>query len=239
MIDLAVIIPVFNEEKTIASVLKKVIAVQEVSQIIIINDGSTDGSLKQIKKVFSEVGKLRKGEKLLLQCLTKKNGGKGSAVRVGLRHVQRKYVLIQDADTEYNPEDIPSLLKPIEKGWAEVVYGSRFTGPHLNLLFWNRVANSALNLLLNLCFNSTLSDMETCYKVMPTKLMKALKLRSNGFELEPEITCKILKSGRNIFEVPISYVGRDYDHGKKITGWDAFHAVMMIFRQRFFSSVWV
>lgn len=219
---LSVIVPVFNEENTIVQLLKKLVVVNEVNEVIIVDDGSTDTTLKQIKKVSSKKIKLFK----------KTNGGKGSAIRLGLTKVSGTHVLIQDADLEYDPEDIPSLVEPVTKGKAEVVYGSRFLGPHLNLLFWHRVGNSLLNFLVNILFNTTLSDMETCYKLIPTNYFRAINIQANAFDIEPEITCRLLKRGIKIYEVPISYVGRDHSQGKKITWMDGFAAVGVILRER-------
>lgn len=219
---LSVIVPVFNEEKTVVKLLKKLVVVKEVSEVIIVDDGSTDTTLKQIKKVSSKKIKLFK----------KTNGGKGSAIRLGLAKVSGTHVLIQDADLEYDPEDIPSLVEPVIKGKAEVVYGSRFLGPHLNLLFWHRVGNSLLNFLVNILFNTTLSDMETCYKLIPVEHFRAINIQANAFDIEPEITCRLLKRGIKIYEVPISYVGRDHSQGKKITWVDGFAAVGVILRER-------
>ena len=223
---LSVIVPVYNEDKTIAQVLKKLLSQKEVGEIIVVNDGSTDASLKEINK--------HKDKRI--RIFSKENSGKGSAIRFGLQHVTGEYVMIQDADLEYDPEDIPALLEPVRKGKAQVIYGSRFLGPHLNLLFWHRVGNSLLNFLVNILYNTTLSDMETCYKLMPTQLMKELDIRSNNFDIEPEITCKVLKRGMFIYEVPISYVGRTHLDGKKITWKDGFGAVKTILKERFVHS---
>jgi glycosyltransferase involved in cell wall biosynthesis len=219
---LSVIVPVYNEEKTIAQVLQKLLFQKEVGEVIVVNDGSTDASLKEINK--------HKDKRI--HIFSKENNGKGSAVRFGLQQVAGKYVMIQDADLEYDPEDIPALLEPVRKGKAQVIYGSRFLGPHLNLLYWHRVGNSFLNFLVNILYNTTLSDMETCYKLLPTQLMKELDIRSNNFDIEPEITCKVLKRGTFIYEVPISYVGRTHLDGKKITWKDGFSAVATIIRLR-------
>lgn len=219
---LSVIVPVYNEEKTIDEVLKKLLSQREVGEIVVVDDGSIDTSLK----------KVRKHKDKRIRVFSKENGGKGSAIRYGLTKVMGEYVLIQDADLEYDPEDIPALLEPIRKGRAEVIYGSRFLGPHLNLLYWHRVGNSFLNFLVNILYNTTLSDMETCYKLLPTRLMKDLDIRSNNFDIEPEITCKVLKRGIAIYEVPISYVGRTHAEGKKITWKDGFSAVGTILRLR-------
>lgn len=218
-VSLSVIIPVFNEESTVKKVLERLLKQKEVDEIVIVNDGSTDGTEKQVHSV--------KNKKI--KYFKKKNGGKGSAIRYGLEKVTKEYVMIQDADLEYDPEDIPALLEPIIKGKNNIVYGSRFLGPHLNLLFWHRLGNAFLNFTVNILYNTTLSDMETCYKVMPTVIMRDLNLRAHAFDIEPEITCKLLRSGYRIYEVPISYVGRDFSEGKKITWRDGFGALRVIF----------
>ncbi len=221
---LSVIVPVFNEEKTVGKLLTKLVKVSDVIEIIVVDDGSSDNSVKEIKKIVSKK----------IQLFSKANGGKGSAIRLGLTKVSGTHVLIQDADLEYDPEDIPVLTEPIKKGKAQVVYGSRFLGPHLNLLYWHRVGNGLLNFLINILFNTTLSDMETCYKLIPTDQLRAIKLQANSFDIEPEITCRLLKRGIRIYEVPISYVGRDHSQGKKITWVDGFSAVGVILRERLF-----
>lgn len=219
---LSVIVPVFNEEPTVAKLLRSLIAVKDVSEIIVVDDGSTDQTAKEIKKIKSTK----------VRVFKKTNGGKGSAVRFGLDHVTGTHVLIQDADLEYDPRDISHLLEPIKDGKVEIVYGSRFLGPHLNLLFWHRLGNGVLNFMVNIFYNTTLSDMETCYKVVPTAILKSLNLNANGFDLEPEITCKLLKKGYKIFEVPISYLGRDFSEGKKITWRDGITALETIVKVR-------
>jgi len=219
---LSVIMPVYNEEVTVRKTLSKLIKIREVAEIVIVDDGSKDKTQKEIKKVVSKK----------IKVFSKPNGGKGSAIRLGLTKVTGDYVLIQDADLEYDPEDIPALTAPVKKGKAQVVYGSRFLGPHLNLLFWHRIGNGFLNFLINILFNTTLSDMETCYKLIPTEHLRSINLTSNAFEIEPEITCKLLKKGIKIYEVPISYVGRDHSEGKKITWRDGFSAVAVIVRER-------
>ncbi|MEX0895841.1 MAG: glycosyltransferase family 2 protein [Patescibacteria group bacterium] len=218
-VSLSVIVPVFNEEATVKQILQRLLAQRVVQEIIVVNDGSTDGTEKKVQTV--------KDKKI--KYFRKENGGKGSAIRFGLEKVTKDYVMIQDADLEYDPEDISALLEPIKKGKNEIVYGSRFLGPHLNLLFWHRMGNAFLNFVVNILYNTTLSDMETCYKVMPTKLLRSLNLRSKGFDIEPEITCKLLRSGYRIYEVPISYVGRDFSEGKKITWKDGIGALRVIF----------
>lgn len=225
-VSLSVLVPVYNEEKTVKIILQRLLKQREVKEVIVINDGSTDRTEQQIKKL--------KHKKI--RYFIKENGGKGSAIRLGLEQAQFDYVLIQDADLEYDPDDIPALLEPINKGKNNIVYGSRFLGPHLNLLFWHRVGNSFLNLMVNVLYNTTLSDMETCYKVIPTQLLRNLDLRANAFDIEPEITCKLLRSGHKVYEVPISYVGRDFTEGKKITWRDGVEALRVIFRIRLLSA---
>lgn len=215
--------PVYNEAETVGLVLKKLVAQPQVTEVIVVDDGSTDSSAKVIKSIGNKK----------INYFYKQNGGKGSALCHGLQQVKGSHVLIQDADLEYDPEDIPALIDPIEKGKVQVVYGSRFLGPHLNLLFWHWVGNNFLNLTINMLYNTTLSDMETCYKVIPTDIFRSLNLQSNNFDIEPEITCKLLKRGMRIFEVPISYVGRDFSQGKKITWRDGFSALHTILRLRF------
>lgn len=222
-ISLSVIMPVYNEAETVGLVLKKLVAQPQVTEVIVVDDGSTDSSAKVIKSIGNKK----------INYFYKQNGGKGSALCHGLQQVKGSHVLIQDADLEYDPEDIPALIDPIEKGKVQVVYGSRFLGPHLNLLFWHWVGNNFLNLTINMLYNTTLSDMETCYKVIPTDIFRSLNLQSNNFDIEPEITCKLLKRGMRIFEVPISYVGRDFSQGKKITWRDGFSALHTILRLRF------
>lgn len=215
---LSVIVPVYNEQATVKTLLTNLLKISAVKEVIVVDDGSTDQTLSEIKKISSKK----------MQVFTKPNGGKGSAIRFGLSKVTGTHVLIQDADLEYDPEDIPVLLEPIKKGKATIVYGSRFLGPHLNLLFWHRVGNGLLNLLVNILYNTTLSDMETCYKVIPTDLLRSIDLQANAFDIEPEITCKLLRAGHRIYEVPISYVGRDFSEGKKITWRDGIDAVRVI-----------
>ena len=223
---LSVLVPLFNEQATIQQVLTKLLKQAAVKEIIVVDDGSTDDSAKLARKLAKKHRQL--------QLLQKPNGGKGSAIRYGLAQATGDYVLIQDADLEYDPEDIPKLLEPVLKGRAEVVYGSRFLGAHSNLLFWHRFGNNFLNFLINILYNTTLSDMETGYKLAPTELLKSLNLTAQRFDLEPEITCKILKRGIRVYEVPINYVGRDFSQGKKITWKDGFAAVHKIISLRFF-----
>lgn len=222
-VKLSVIVPVYNEEATVDNVINKLLKAKDIHEIIVVDDGSTDDTKNKLSKF-----KHRK-----LSIFHKPNGGKGSAIVYGLTKVTGDHVLIQDADLEYDPEDIPILLDPIKKEKAEVVYGSRFLGAHSNLLFWHRKGNDFLNFMINLLYNTTLSDMETCYKVVPTHMLRDIKIRRQKFDIEPEITCKLLLKKISIFEVPITYVGRDFSQGKKITWRDGIDAVKIILGMRF------
>ena len=162
-----------------------------------------------------------------------RNQGKGAAIRSGLEHVTGDLVLVQDADLEYDPEDWPKLLDPIMRGKAQVVYGSRFTGERRNMLFLHWVGNRFLSLVTNVLYNTTLSDMETCYKLFDRSILDGITLRATRFEFEPEVTAKILRRGIRIYEVPISYTGREFDEGKKITWRDGFVALWTLVKYRF------
>ena len=216
---LTVIVPVYNEQATVGEILKRLDKQKSVFEILVVDDSSDDNGVDEVKKVRSKKIRLLKH---------KSNKGKGAAIQTGLREVKGDYVLIQDADLEYDPEEIPLLLAPINKGKAEVVYGSRFTGARRNMFFWHMLGNRFLSLMVNVLYNTTISDMETCYKVMPTKLMKKLSIKSNDFAIEPEITCKILNRGIFIYETPISYTGRTFEEGKKITWRDGVKAMYTI-----------
>lgn len=224
---LSIVIPVFNEAPTVSKLVKRVKSVKlpdVTKQIIVVNDGSTDQTSLKLKKI--------KGISIIN---LPRNLGKGSAIKAGLKKATGDYVLIQDADLEYDPQDIPSLLKPIQDQKATVVYGSRFLGPHKNMLFWHLMGNKFLSLMTNLLFNTTLSDMEVCYKLMPTKLIKSFNLKQSRFGFEPEITAKILKTHTRIYEVPISYAGREFHEGKKITWRDGVQAFFLIIKYRLFN----
>jgi glycosyltransferase involved in cell wall biosynthesis len=216
---ISVIMPAYNEAPTIKQSISRLLKQKFVAELIVINDGSTDATAKILTSL--------KHPRLKI-INQPQNLGKGAAVRTGISQVTSDYFIVQDADLEYDPEDIINLIKPIQQKKAEVVFGSRFTGPHRNLLFWNMVANKILNFLVNLLYNTTLSDMETCYKLVPTKLARSLNLAANDFTIEPEITCKILKRGVFIYEVPISYTGRSYADGKKISWIDGFQALKTV-----------
>ena len=223
---LSVIIPCYNERETILEILEAVKAVGLAFEIVIVDDGSTDGTGDLLDSMAPDP--------LVKVIHHDKNQGKGAAVRTGFAAAQGEVMLIQDADMEYDPREYPSLLKPIEEGIAEVVYGSRFLGgPHKTMFFWNMLANRGLTLITNILYNSILSDMETCYKVFKADVVHDLPLRSRRFEFEPEITAKVLKRGYRIYEVSISYNGREWDEGKKIKWTDAPIAAWTLLRYRF------
>lgn len=222
---LSVVIPVYNERPTLAEVVRRcrTVALDYDREIIIVDDGSTDGSADIARSLADSTVKA---------ILLPKNSGKGVAVRRGIGEATGDYVLIQDADLEYDPADWDKLLAPVESGKATVVYGSRFTGERKNMLFWHWVGNRLLSLLTNILYNSTLSDMETCYKLIPTDLLRSLDLTAKRFEFEPEVTAKILKRGIRIYEVPISYTGREFHEGKKINWRDGITALWMLLKVR-------
>lgn len=194
-------------------------------ELIIVDDGSTDGSADILKQLPPGQAKV---------ILQEANRGKGAAIRAGIPAASGDVVVIQDADLEYDPNDLLKLLKPIAEGKADVVYGSRFTGERKNMFFWHWVGNRFLTLVTNILFDTTLSDMETCYKMFKADVIKSIDLHSNRFEIEVEMTTKILKTKHRIYEVPISYAGREFHEGKKITWRDGIAALWNLFRFRFF-----
>ena len=224
---LSVIVPVYNERNTVVEVVRRMRAVELPDgierEIIVIDDGSTDGTRDVLRQL---------GDSTVRILVHEGNRGKGAAVRTGLALATGDYVLIQDADLEYDPDDWPRLIAPVTRGRARVVYGSRFTGERRNMLLLHWIGNRLLSLVTNVLFNSTLSDMETGYKLIDRKLMNDLDLRSDHFDIEPEITAKILKRGIRIYEVPISYMGREFDEGKKITWRDGFAALWTLVKFR-------
>lgn len=225
--NLSVIIPVYNEVKNIEEIIKRVKARRLASEIIIVDDGSQDGTRDILKKLDGK-GKVR-------VILHEKNQGKGAAVATGMQAASGEILLIQDADLEYDPRDYPALLKPIQEGLADVVYGSRFLGaPRRVTMFWHQVANQLLTFMTNILYDSILTDMETGYKVFRRQVIEGMKIRSKRFNFEPEFTAKILKRKYRIFEVPITFNPRDYAEGKKIKLKDAFEAVWALLRYRFF-----
>ncbi len=227
---LSIIIPVFNEEKTISQVLEKVLEFNlQDKEVIVVNDGSTDSTKKILDDSFSN-------KKDLIIISKDKNRGKGFAVREGINASTGDIILIQDADTEYDPNDFKILLDPINKGYAEVVYGSRFIGsnPHRVMYFANRIANSFLTFFSNLLTNLNLTDMETGYKVFNKELLNNFELKENDFGFEPELTMKLAKTKCRFYEVGISYKGRTYEEGKKIRAIDFFKALIVLIRYKFF-----
>jgi glycosyltransferase involved in cell wall biosynthesis len=223
---LSVIVPVFNERGTVAEIIRRVRAVEVPLsvEVIVVDDGSSDGTDKVLAALSDSTVRVVSHDR---------NQGKGAAIRTGLGVARGDLVLIQDADLEYDPDDWPKLLDPILKGKASVVYGSRFTGERKNMLLLHWVGNRFLSLVTNLLYQSTLSDMETCYKLFDRRVIEGLVLVSNRFDFEPEITAKVLRRGYRIYEVPISYAGREMDEGKKITWRDGFAAVKALVKFRF------
>ena len=223
---LSVIIPVYNEVESIKTIVKRVQDTKLVHEIILVDDGSKDGTRDILKTL--------EGKKGLHVILHEKNQGKGAAVRTGMAAAKGDILLIQDADLEYDPRDYPELLKPIEEGLADVVYGSRFLGrAHRVTMFWHMVANKSLTLMTNLLYDTILTDMETGYKVFRKQVIEGMVIRANSFNFEPEFTAKILKRKYRIYEVPITFNPRDYSQGKKIKLHDAFEAVWALVKYRF------
>jgi len=222
---LSVIIPVYNERETLKEILARVRVVDLEKEILVIDDGSTDGT-RDVLKEEEKTGDLK-----VLYHET--NKGKGAAVRTGLEHARGEVIIIQDADLEYDPQDYHKLLKPILEGQAEVVYGSRFLEFRETMFFLQALGNRIVTLVTNLLYGTALSDMETCYKVFRAEVVKSIPLRSRRFELEPEITAKLLKRGYRIHEVPISYQGREYHEGKKLTWRDGITALWILIKYRF------
>lgn len=221
---LSIIMPVYNEKETINKILERVKETNFEKEIIVVDDFSTDGTREIL---------MAQTDNNIKVFYHSKNMGKGAAIKTGLQYVTGEIVIIQDADLEYDPEDYPHLIKPIIKNKASVVYGSRFTGEHKNMFFWHYIGNKFLTLVTNVLYDTTLSDMETCYKAFKTEVIKGIKLRSNRFDFEPEITAKVLKQGHRIYEVPISYSGRERDEGKKITWRDGITALYCLIKYRF------
>jgi len=225
-LSLSVIIPCYNEEATLEEIIVRVKEVGVASEIVIVDDGSTDRSREILRSL--------EGDPMLRIIFHERNQGKGAALRTGFAAATGDIVLIQDADLEYDPRDYPALLRPIQEGITKVVYGSRFRGgPSKTMFFWNMVANRSLTLMTNILYNTILTDMETCYKLFRREIVQQIPLRARGFEFEPEITAKVLKRGHRIYEVPISYNGREWEEGKKIKWYDAPKAAWTLLRYRF------
>jgi glycosyltransferase involved in cell wall biosynthesis len=216
--------PVFNERDTIQEIIGRVMRVPMRIELIVVDDYSTDGT----RDVLAEL-QPQHGFKLILQP---KNSGKGSALRRGFQEVTGDVMVIQDADLEYSPEEYPDLIALICQGRADVVYGSRFIGRHRVFLFTHYAGNRLLTLITNVLYNTMLTDMETCYKMMRTEVLRSMTLESNGFGIEPEMTAKIFKRGYRVYEVPITYDGRGYEEGKKITWRDGLVALWVLIKYR-------
>lgn len=224
---LSVIIPVYNEAKTVLEILRRVQATPYEKEILIVDDGSTDGTRDKLKEIHAANVKV---------IFHDQNKGKGAAIQTGWGHATGEILLIQDADMEYDPSDYPQLLDPIQSGKADVVFGSRFLGggAHRVLYFWHSLGNRFLTLVANMLNDLNMSDMETGYKVFTREVQQSIRIRSNRFGFEPEFTAKVARKNFRIFEVPISYYGRGYKEGKKITWRDGIAAFFWIVRYRFF-----
>jgi glycosyltransferase involved in cell wall biosynthesis len=222
---LTVIVPVFNERNTIAEITRRMrrVDLPVDREIIVVDDGSDDGTR-------AVLGQLE--DSTLRVIHHDRNRGKGAAIRTGLSYATGDLILIQDADLEYDPDDWPRLIAPLLKGKSRVVYGSRFTGERRNMMFWHWVGNRFLALVTNVLFNTTLSDMETCYKVFDRTVLEGIELTADRFDFEPEVTAKLLRRGERIYEVPISYAGREFHEGKKITWRDGFAALRTLVKHR-------
>ena len=225
---LSVVIPVYNEKKTLSELICRVEAVKLEKEIIIVDDASTDGTRDLLKKY--------EGQERFKVIYQSKNAGKGSALRAGFDKAEGEIIIVQDADLEYDPKEYPTLIEPILDGRADVVYGSRFLGgTHRVFFFWHYVGNKVLTTLSNMCTNLCLTDMETGYKVFRRTVLDSFILKCNRFGFEPEFTSKVARHAFRVYEVPISYSGRGYEEGKKIDWKDGVAALWFIFRFRFFS----
>ena len=222
----AFIVPAYNEASTILEVLKRLDDLELEKQVVIVDDGSTDDT----PAIVDQWGEGRNDVSIVHQA----NRGKGAAIRAAIAYVDAEIVVIQDADMEYDPADVPALIEPIRSGVADVVYGSRLTGgkPQRAYLFWHLVGNRFLSLLTGVLYNTTLSDMETGYKAFRAEVLKSLKLREDSFAIEPEITAKVCKRHLRVYELPIAYYGRTYAEGKKITWRDGVRAIWVLLRVR-------
>ena len=220
------IVPVYNEQATIGEVLERVEALDLDKQIVVVDDGSTDETPSMLAAWNGGNG---------FRVIRQENRGKGAAIRAAIPHLDGDIAVIQDADMEYDPAEVPELIEPIRRGAADVVFGSRLSGgrPQRAYLFWHLVGNRFLSLLTNVLYNTTLSDMETGYKAFRADVLRSLDLREDDFAIEPEITAKVCKRKLRVYELPISYYGRSYAEGKKITWRDGLKAVLVLVRVRF------
>jgi glycosyltransferase involved in cell wall biosynthesis len=221
---LSVVMPVFNERTTVEAIIRRVLAVPLRIELIVVDDGSNDGS----SEILDELRKT-----LNFELLRQSNAGKGAALRRGFVAVTGDLVVVQDADLEYSPEEYPALIDLIRTGHADVVYGSRFLGRHRVFLFTHYLGNRIVTLATNVLYNTMLTDMETCYKAMRVDVLRSMTLKSNDFGIEPEMTAKIFKRGYRVYEVPITYAGRGYDEGKKITWVSGLVALWVLLKYRF------
>ncbi len=222
---LSVVMPVYNERDTVEEIITRVLAVPLRIELIVVDDGSTDGSREIIERLQARYG--------FTFIAQPRNRGKGAALRRGFQEVHGDLVVIQDADLEYSPEEFPQLIELICQGRADVVYGSRFLGRHRVFLFTHYAGNRLLTFVTNVLYNTMLTDMETCYKVMRAEVLRSFELKSNGFGIEPELTAKIFKRHYRVYEVPITYDGRGYEEGKKITWRDGLVALWVLLKYRF------
>ena len=223
---LSVVMPCYNEHTTVEEIVRRVLAVPLRIELIVVDDGSRDGTREILTRLAGELG-----FKLVFQ---ERNGGKGAALRRGFEEVTGDIVVIQDADLEYSPEEFPELIRFICDGRADVVYGSRFLGKHRVFMLTHYAGNRFLTFVTNVLYNTMLSDMETCYKVMRTEVLRSMTLEADGFGIEPELTAKIFKRNYRVYEVPITYDGRGFDEGKKISWWrDGFAALWILVKLRF------
>lgn len=231
---LSILVPVYNEERTLEEVVRRISAVPRPKEIIIVDDGSKDRSREILTRLQKENDRASHPDNRIRVFFQNQNQGKGAAIKTALSHVTGEVVIIQDADLEYDPKDYPTLLEPIQSGLADVVYGTRFYGggAHRVLFFWHYVGNQLLTLISNMITNLNLSDMEVGYKVFRAEVVKGIELKSSRFGFEPEITVKLAKKQCRFYEVPISYHGRTYAEGKKITWKDGIAALYCLIRFR-------